>query len=206
MREERVRWGWVRDKGRVGCEGVGSWRCGLWVTSGPRGWLKLTVYLERSDSILRRKANKLSAPLEQEAEARKKQPGVRSIFSHPALHTVLEQMRKLFRKGEEKLHYVRTISVSNIRPFITKHCYVRWNKTVGIYKQTMGRVTELQSFFISRQRMTSVHAINHAALKWQISQLKWNYFGAGAEGFLPGQISHSLLQNTPWVTTQTLSH
>lgn len=50
--------------------------------------LNLTVYLERSDSIVRRKANKLSAPLEQEAEARKKQPRVRSIFSSCITHSV----------------------------------------------------------------------------------------------------------------------
>lgn len=87
--------------------------------------LTLTVYLERSESIWRRKANKLSAPLKQEAEARETEPRVRSTVTHPALHTVLEQMRKLFRNGEEKLHYVRTISVSNIRPFIMRHCYVR---------------------------------------------------------------------------------
>lgn len=130
------------------------------------------MYLERSDSILRRKANKLSAPLEQEAEARETQLRVRGIVTHPALHTALEQMRKLFRKGEEKLHFVRTISVSNIRPFIMRLCYIRLNKTVGIYKQTMGSITELLSFFISRQKMTSVHAINHIALKWQISQPK----------------------------------
>lgn len=28
-----------------------------------------------------------------------------------------------------------------------KHSYARWNKSAGIYKQTMGKVTELQSFF-----------------------------------------------------------
>lgn len=84
------------------------------------------MYLERSDSIVRRKVNKLSAPLKQEAEARKKEPTVRSTVTHPASHTALEQMRKLFRiGGKEKLHYVRTISVSNIRPFITRRCYVR---------------------------------------------------------------------------------
>lgn len=45
------------------------------------------VYLERSYSILRRKANKLSAPLEQEAAAaaaaRERQAGVRSIVTNP---------------------------------------------------------------------------------------------------------------------------
>lgn len=111
---------WSRYKRNMGC-GV----CGAGWAGSDRGHGGLSVYLERSDSILRRKANKLSAPLKQEAEAREKQPEVRSIFTHPALHTVLEQMRKLFRKGEEKLHYVRTISVSNIRPFIMRHCYVR---------------------------------------------------------------------------------
>lgn len=44
------------------CKGAG------WVRSGPLG-STITVYLERSDSILRRKANKLSAPLKQESEA-----------------------------------------------------------------------------------------------------------------------------------------
>lgn len=129
------------------------------------------MYLERSDSILRRKANKLSAPLEQEAGAREKQPRVRNNETHPASHTALQQMRKLFRKEEEKLHYVRTISVSNIRPFIKRCCYVRRNKTAGIYKQTMGTVTELRSFFIRRQRMTSVHVINHMALNGKFHSL-----------------------------------
>lgn len=44
-----------------------------------------------------------------------------------------------------------------------RHCYVRRNKTAGIYKQAVGRVNELQSFFISRQKTTLVHAINHTA-------------------------------------------
>lgn len=83
--------------GGLGQTGEG-WGRGVWGSRLGQGGLP-TVYLERSDSILRRKANKLSAPLEQEAEAREKQPGVRSIVTHPALHTVLEQMRKVFRKG-----------------------------------------------------------------------------------------------------------
>lgn len=71
----------VWDKGVRGiCGGAG------WVRMGPRGWLWLTVYLERSDSILRRKANKLSAPLEQEAGAREKQPRVRSMDTHILHH------------------------------------------------------------------------------------------------------------------------
>lgn len=70
------------------------------------------------------------------------------------------QMRKLFKKEEEKLHYVRTISVSNIRTFIIKNCYIRRNRTRGIYKQTMESVTGLQSFFISRLKMTLLHAID----------------------------------------------
>lgn len=86
------------------------------------------VYLERSDSILRRKANKLSAPLNHEAEPNKKRKElkVRSIVTHPTSHAVFDETRKLFHKGrEEKLHYVRTITENNIRPFITRHGYVR---------------------------------------------------------------------------------
>lgn len=131
---------WSQTKRWEICGGAG------WVRLGATG-LTLTVYLERSYSILRRKANKLSAPLEQEAAAREKQPGVRSIVTHPEWDTALQKTRKLFRKGEGKHHYVRTVSVTNIRPFIMKRSYVRLNKSAGIYKQTMGKVTELQSFF-----------------------------------------------------------
>ena len=87
-----------------------------------------------------------------------------------------------------------------------RHCYVRWNKTAGIYKQTMGRVTELQSFFISRQKMTSVHAINHGALKWQISQSKWNYLGARAGGFFQGRAHILSSKICPKQVTQTPSN
>ena len=81
----------VWDKG---CEGV--WGSRLGQIRATRLTLNSTVYLERSDSILRRNSNKLSAPLEQEAEAREKQPGVRSIVTHPALYTVLEQIKITF--------------------------------------------------------------------------------------------------------------
>lgn len=87
-----------------------------------------------------------------------------------------------------------------------RHCYVRWNKTAGIYKQTMGRVTELQSFFISRQKMTSVQAINHGALKWQISQSKWNYLGARAGGFFQGRAHILSSKICPKQVTQTPSN
>lgn len=163
-----------------------------WVRLGPRG-VDFDELCTLNAQTAYWEGRLISSPLlwNKKQKQEEKQPRVRSIVTHPALHTVLQQMRKLFRKREEKLHYVRTISVSNIRPFIMRHCYVRWNKTAGIYKQTMGRVTELQSFFISRQKMTSVHAINHIALKWQISQPKWNYLGARAGGFFQGR-SHIL--------------
>lgn len=35
--------------------------------------------------------------------------------------------------------------------------------------------------------MTSVHAISHVALKWKISQPKWNYLGARAGGLFQGR-------------------
>lgn len=40
----------------------------------------------------------------------------------------------------------------------------------------MGEITDLQGFFfISWYEMTSAYVITHAALKWKISQPKWNY-------------------------------
>lgn len=84
----------AEPRGGVGYKEGGGALCGEagWVRSGPRG--SLTVYLERSDSIERRKANKLSAPLKQEAEAREKEPTVRSTVTHPTVHTVLETKKK----------------------------------------------------------------------------------------------------------------
>lgn len=55
------------------------------------GLVGLSWYLDRSYSILRRKANKLSAPLGQDTARREKEQRVRSMDTGPALHTALEE-------------------------------------------------------------------------------------------------------------------
>lgn len=48
----------------------------------------------------------------------------------------------------------------------------------------MGEITDLQSFFFtSWHEMTSAYVITHVALKWEISQPKWNYKEASTGGF-----------------------
>lgn len=190
-------WETTGTKGWGVCGGAG------WVRLGPRGWLKLCTL---NAHIAFWEGRLTSSPLlwNKKQQQERNSTRVRSIVTNPEWDTVLQKMRKLLRKGERKRHYVRTVSVSNIRPFIMRHCYVRWNKSTGIYKQTMGKVTELQSFFISRHEMTSVHAINHVALKWKISRPKWNYLGAGAEGLFQGR--SYILSSEIWPHARTRTH
>lgn len=63
--------------------------------------MTLTLYLERSYSIERRKANRFSAPLRRRAASGEKQLMVRSIGTDPALHTAENGKEK--KRGRRKV-------------------------------------------------------------------------------------------------------
>lgn len=65
--------------------------------------MTLTLYLERSYSIERRNANKFSAPLQRRAASGKKELRVRSIATHPALHTAENKREERNQGGEKSL-------------------------------------------------------------------------------------------------------